>query len=67
VLADLEHYILIEGEVAPMMSADVSFTTDEVVFRFTVRIDGQMAFASPITPYNGSTSLRSPFVALAAR
>jgi HK97 family phage major capsid protein len=66
VLADMIHYVLIDGGVTPALSLDVKFTTDEAVFRFTLRCDGQSAFASPITPYNGS-SARSPFVALAAR
>jgi len=41
--------------------------TDELAFRFTFRVDGKPAYTSPITPYNGSSNTRSPFVALAAR
>ncbi len=67
VLADMLHYVLIDGGIKPALSLDVKFTTDEAVFRFTLRVDGQSAFASPITPYNGATNTRSPFVALAAR
>jgi hypothetical protein len=44
----------------------VRFLNDEMVWRFVWRVDGQSAFASPITPYAGS-STRSPFVALATR
>jgi hypothetical protein len=50
-----------------MLSAHVNFLSDQAVFRFTLRVDGHTAFASPITPYNGSSNKRSPFVALAAR
>lgn len=66
VLADLSHYILVDGGVMPAVSADVQFVNDEIVFRFVWRLDGQGAFASPIMPYSGSTT-RSPFVALGAR
>jgi HK97 family phage major capsid protein len=67
VLADPQHYIIVDGGLTPALSADVKFLTDEVVFRFVLRIDGQSAFVSPITPYNGATNTRSPFVALATR
>ena len=66
VLADPSHYIIIDGGITPALSVHVRFVNDEAVFRFVLRIDGLSAFASPITPYNGS-STRSPFVALAAR
>jgi HK97 family phage major capsid protein len=67
VLCDLGHYVLVDGGINPALSAHVKFLTDETVFRFTLRVDGKSAFASPITPYNGSANKRSPFVALAAR
>jgi HK97 family phage major capsid protein len=67
VLADPAHYVLVDGGVTPALSAHVDFVEDQAVFRFVLRVDGQPAFASPITPYNGSTSTRSPFVALATR
>lgn len=67
VLADLQHYVLIDGGVKPALSADCNFLEDQAVFRFTLRLDGQSAFSSAITSYNGSSNTRSPFVALAAR
>jgi HK97 family phage major capsid protein len=66
ILADLRHYIIIDGGINPAISADVRFLNDEIVWRFVLRVDGKSAFASPITPYAGSTT-RSPFVALASR
>jgi HK97 family phage major capsid protein len=66
ILADLAQYIVIGGALTPGLSADVRFTSDEIVWRFVWRVDGQSAFASAVTPYTGSNS-RSPFVALAAR
>lgn len=67
VLADLQHYVLVDGGTTPAISADCQFLEDQTIFRFVLRVDGKSAFASPITPYNGSTNKRSPFVALAAR
>lgn len=67
VLADLNHYVLIDGGNKPAISADCLFLEDQTVFRFVLRVDGTSAFASPISPYNGSPNKRSPFVALAAR
>jgi HK97 family phage major capsid protein len=66
VLADLGHYIIIEGGVRAVLSAEVRFLNDEVIWKFVLRVDGASAFAGAITPYTGS-STRSPFVALATR
>ena len=66
VLADLSQYILVDGGFRAMLSADVRFLNDEAVFRFTMRVDGKPAWASPVASWNGSAT-RSPFVALAAR
>jgi hypothetical protein len=48
------------------ISGDVLFLSDQVVFRFKLRVDGKPLWTSPITPFNG-TQTRSPFVALAQR
>ena len=67
-LCDLARYAiamrekLIEGTV----SIHVRFITDESVFRFTMRVDGQPIDRTPVTPLNGTNST-SPFVALAPR
>jgi HK97 family phage major capsid protein len=66
VLADLSKYIIVDGGLNTMLSFHVLFDSDEVSFRFTMRIDGKPGFASPITPYNGGVT-RSPFIALGAR
>lgn len=66
VLADLSHYLILDGGVTPAISAHFSFDSDEAVFRFVLHVDGKPEFTSPITPYSGSTT-RSPFVALATR
>jgi len=46
-------------------SMHVQFTTDEMAFRFTYRVDGQSLWYSALTPMHGSNT-QSPFVALAA-
>ncbi len=66
VLADLSQYAIVAKPPTFAVSAHVSFTSDQVIFRFTLRIDGKPKWTSPVTPFNGG-STRSPFVALAAR
>jgi HK97 family phage major capsid protein len=66
VIADLDQYLLIEKPMQSAMSIHVQFLTDQTVFRFVYRVDGQPAVHSALTPYKGSAT-RSPFVALATR
>ena len=67
ILADLGGYVLAEkGGIKSDMSIHVRYLYDESVFRFVLRIDGQPALASPITPFKGSSTL-SHFVGLATR
>jgi HK97 family phage major capsid protein len=65
-LADLSQYAILSGGLQSAMSADVAFLTDEIVFRFVLRVDGKPLWASSITPFSGGNA-RSPFVSLAAR
>ena len=68
ILADLSQYLLIDkvGGVRQATSIHVAFTTDEMAFRATYRVDGQPIWRSALTPANGSNTL-SPFVTLATR
>ena len=66
VLVDPTQYLTIGGDMKTAMSADVQFLTDQIAFRFTMRVDGAPLWSTPIPPYNG-TSTRSPFVTLEAR
>jgi HK97 family phage major capsid protein len=67
VLAELDQYLLAnKGGVQAASSIHVQFLTDQSVFRFIFRVDGQPAWNTPLTPAKGSNTL-SPFVALAAR
>jgi len=66
-LADMGDYITADkGGVQAAQSMHVAFLTDETVFRFVYRIDGQPQMNSAITPYKG-TLTQSAYVALAAR
>lgn len=66
-LLDLQQYLLIEkGPIQTASSIHVAFLTDETVFRFVLRINGQPIAISATTPYLG-TATTSPFVTLAAR
>lgn len=63
-LADMGQYLFWEkGGVETASSIHVQFLTDQSVFRFVYRCDGQTALASPLTPYKGSGT-QSPFVVL---
>lgn len=67
VFADLSQYLLIDkGGVQQASSMHVQFLTDQMVFRFTYRVDGQSTWYKALTPAKGSATL-SPFVALATR
>lgn len=66
VLADMSQYLLIDKSVAQASSMHVAFTTDEMAFRATYRVDGQPSWETVLTPFKGSNTL-SPFIALATR
>ena len=66
-LGDFSQYLLIDkGGVEAASSMHVAFTTDELVFRFIYRVDGESTWNAPLTPYKGAGTL-SPFVTLIAR
>jgi HK97 family phage major capsid protein len=67
VLCDLSRYVLamrerLRGEV----SIHIQFLTDQVAYKFVMRVAGQTIDRSAVTPMNGSVTT-SPFVTLAAR
>lgn len=63
-LCDMSQYLFWEkGGVQEAASIHVAFVTDETVFRFVYRCDGQSSLASALTPYHGTTTT-SPFVVL---
>jgi HK97 family phage major capsid protein len=66
-LFDMKSYLLgKKGGMKADSSIHVAFLTGEQAFRFTLRLDGQPFWKSPLTPYKGTTTV-SPFVTLQAR
>jgi HK97 family phage major capsid protein len=67
-LADFGQYRIIEKAGIQMASSiHVQFLTDQQVFRWVMRVNGQPLWKKPLTPYKGTSSTVSPFVALAVR
>ncbi len=66
VLADWSQYLVAERAPQMMGSIHVRFIHSESVFRFRFRVDGQPAWASPVTPRNSSTT-QAPYVTLGGR
>ena len=64
VLADMSQYALIDKDVQMASSIHVQFLTDQLCWRMVYRCDGQPKIAAPLTPYKGTGSTLSPFVAL---
>ena len=68
ILADLSQYVMIDkGDMKSASSIHVNFATDQTAFRFVYRCDGQPLWVSALTPYKGTGSTQSPFIALATR
>lgn len=67
VLFDPQAYMLVTKDgIQEAESMHVAFVTDETVFRFVMRVDGQPLWNSALTPANGSNTM-SPYVTLATR
>ena len=60
-----QYTVINKGGVQSASSIHVAFLTDEQVFRFVYRVDGQPNWVSGVTAF-ASTDTISPFVALAA-
>ena len=66
-LADWRQYLIIEkGGIEAASSIHVEFLTDQTVFRFILRMDGQPMRNAALTPFKG-TLTQSSFVTLATR
>jgi len=67
IFGDFTQYLVAtKGGLQTASSIHVMFTYDETVFRFVYRFDGQPAWASALTPYQGTNTV-GPFVTLALR
>jgi len=63
-LVDLTQYLFIQKLLETAASMHVAFTTDEMAFRVTWRVDGRPSWVSALTPFKGSNT-QSPYVAIA--
>ena len=66
-LADMSQYAFINRDVQSASSIHVEFLTDQTVYRFVYRCDGQPKAAKPLTPYKGTSNTLSAFVTLNER
>jgi HK97 family phage major capsid protein len=64
ILTNLGEYTVIDkGAVDQAVSLHVAFLTDEAVYRFMYRVDGQLTWNAALTPKSGGSTL-SPVVTL---
>lgn len=67
IFADFSRYLIIrKGQARRAVSMHVQFLTDEMAFRWILRINGRPKPHSALTPYKGAATT-SPFVVLATR
>lgn len=66
VLANFDEYGFIEQQMESASSMHVAFTTNEMAFRVTYFVDGDMKQKSALTPFKGSNTL-SHVLAVAVR
>jgi HK97 family phage major capsid protein len=67
ILADFSQYALVrKGGMNASSSIHVKFLTDEMTFKFSMRVNGKPMWKSALTPAKGSNTL-SPFVTLQTR
>ena len=58
ILVDLSQYVVIDkGAVEQAVSMHVAFLTDEQVFRFIYRVDGQLQWNAALTPKSAGNTL----------
>lgn len=68
ILADFSEYIVAKrGTINSQMSIHVEFLTDQLVYKFTFRVDGQSRWHSTLTPFKDTTKTQSPFIVLDSR
>ena len=66
IFADFSQYLMIDKGIDSVGSMHVQFLTDQMVFRFVYRVDGEPMWRLPVTPYKG-TQAQSPFITLQTR
>ena len=64
-LCDMTQYVLgVRRGIQTQSSMHVQFTTDQMAFKVTMRVDGRSWWESALTPYSGSSDTLSPFIGL---
>lgn len=64
ILADMSQYMVADkGGLQTAVSGHVAYLTDEQVFRFVYRVDGQPLWNAALTPFQGANT-QSPFVGI---
>jgi HK97 family phage major capsid protein len=67
ILADFSQYAIVrKGGLNSASSIHVKFLTDEMTFKFSMRVNGKPMWKNVLTPAKGSNTL-SPFVTLQTR
>jgi len=69
-LGDFGQYMIIDkAGVQAASSMHVNFLTDEMAYRFTMRVNGQPTWKASVTPFKDAATSKkvSPFIALAVR
>ena len=67
ILADLTQYVgIVKGGIQAAQSIHLEFLSDQTIFRYVFRVDGQPMWSDSLTPYKGSDSI-SPYVVIEAR
>jgi HK97 family phage major capsid protein len=67
ILCDMKAFLAAtRGAVQATNSMHVAFTTDEMAFKYTMRVAGSPWWHTALTPFKGSNT-QSPFVTLATR
>ena len=67
ILVDLSQYVgITKGGLQSAQSIHLEFLTDQTIFRFIFRCDGQPMWSDSLTPFKGSDSI-SPYVVIEAR
>lgn len=68
IFADFSQYVLgTKSGIKSAMSIHVEFLTEQLVWRFSYRVDGQPLQKAPLTPAKGTAATLSSFISLATR
>lgn len=68
VFFDPTQYLLVDkGGVQAASSIHVQFLTDQTAFRWVARVDGQLLWNAPLTPFKGGANTLSPVITLGTR